>query len=185
MFICIGLLGYFNLIKENFEEVTYNSNKLELLLCIRNFSIAWSYLMIFFAYISSSNKFIYFLVFGYPLVILLSVILKNSFDSNKYLGYSPSSKDANEYLKKLFFFIRLVRDKLQSQKSNNINGMSDVLLKGYIILHENNCIDEDCPLKSYLTTNNDNIQRMCLLNYINNIFSAGLRYYPSSYRIKI
>ena len=185
MFICIGLLGYFNLIKENFEEVTYNSNKLELLLCIRNFSIAWSYLMIFFAYISSSNKFIYFLVFGYPLVIILSVILKNSFDSNKYLGYSPSSKDANEYLNKLFFFIRLVRDKLQSQKSNNINGMSDVLLKGYIILHENNCIDEDCPLKSYLTTNNDNIQRMCLLNYINNIFSTGLKYYPTSHRIKI
>ncbi len=185
LFICIGLLGYLKLIKDNFEEITYNSNKLEFLLCIRNFSIAWAYLMLLLAYISSSNKFIYFLLFGYPLVIILSVILKNSFDSNKYIGYSPSSKDANEYLRKLFFFIRLVRDKIKSQKSNNVNGMSDVLLKGYIMLHENNCIDEDCPLKSYLTTNNDNIQRMCLLNYINNIFSAGLRYYPSSYRIKI
>ncbi len=185
IFIVIGLLGYLKLIKENFEEITYNSTKLELLLCIRNCSILWAYLMLFLAFISSSNKFVYFLVFGYPLIIILTVTLKNSFDSNKFLGYSPSSKDSNEFLRKLFFFIRLVRDKIKSQKSNIINGMSDVLLKGYIILHENNCIDEDCPLKSYLTTNNENIQRMCLLNYINNIFSKGLRYYPSSYRIKI
>ena len=63
--------------------------------------------------------------------------------------------------------------------------MSDVLLKGYISLHEENCIDEDCPLKNYLSSNNENIQRMCLLNYINNYFSTGLRYYPTSHRIKI
>ena len=94
--------------------------------------------MIFLSSISDSNKFIYFLVFGYPLVILLSVILKNSFDSNKYIGYSPSAKDANEFLQKLFFFIRLTRDKINSQKSNVLNGMSDVLLKGYISLHEEN-----------------------------------------------
>ena len=185
MIICIGLIGYLKLIKENFEEITYNSSQLELLLCIRNCSIAWAFLMIFLSSISDSNKFIYFLVFGYPLVILLSVILKNSFDSNKYIGYSPSAKDANEFLQKLFFFIRLTRDKINSQKSNVLNGMSDVLLKGYISLHEENCIDEDCPLKSYLLSNNENVQRMCLLNYINNLFSTGLRYYPTSHRIII
>ena len=185
MIICVGLLGYFKLLKENFEEITYNSHQLELLLCIRNCSISWAYLMIFLAYISKSNKFIYFLLFGYPLVILLSIILKNYFDSNKYIGYSPSAKDANEYLQKLFFFIRLARDKIQSQKTNSLNGMSDILLKGYISLHEENCIDEDCPLKTYITTSNENIQRMCLLNFINNNFSTGLRYYPTSHRIKI
>ncbi len=185
MIICGALIGYFKLIKENFEEITYNSSQLELLICIRNCSITWSYLMVFLSYISKSDKFIYFLVFGYPLVILLSIILKNFFDSNKYIGYSPSSKDANEYLQKLFFFLKLARDKINSQKSNSINGMSDVLLKGYISLHEESCIDEDCPLKNYLSSNNENIQRMCLLNYINNYFSTGLRYYPTSHRIKI
>ena len=48
--------------------------------------------------------------------------------------------------------------------------MSDVLLKGYISLHEENCIDEDFLLNSYLLSNNENVQRMCLLNYINNIY---------------
>ena len=111
MIICGALIGYFKLIKENFEEITYNSSQLELLICIRNCSITWSYLMVFLSYISKSDKFIYFLVFGYPLVILLSIILKNFFDSNKYIGYSPSSKDANEYLQKLFFFLKLAKIK--------------------------------------------------------------------------
>ena len=47
MIICGALIGYFKLIKENFEEITYNSSQLELLICIRNCSIISSYLMVF------------------------------------------------------------------------------------------------------------------------------------------
>ena len=52
------------------------------------------------------------------------------------------------------------------------NLKNDIILKGLINNHEESCIDEDCPLKKFIeNSGNYNVQKLCLLNYMNNYFS--------------
>ena len=67
-----------------------------------------------------------------------------------------------------------------------VNQKNDILLKGLINQHEEQCIDEDCPLKKFLeNSGNYNIQKLCLLNYMNNYFTFGIKQFPESRELLI
>ena len=58
---------------------------------------------------------------------------------------------------------------------------SQILLKGAISIHEESCVDEDCPLKKFLENeNNFPIQKTSLLHYMNNYFNIGIKKFPNS-----
>ena len=61
------------------------------------------------------------------------------------------------------------------------NQKNDILLKGLITNHEESCIDEDCPLKKFIeNSGNYNVQKLCLLKYMNNFFNLGIKQFPES-----
>ena len=67
-----------------------------------------------------------------------------------------------------------------------MNQKNDILLKGLIYQHEENCVDDDCPMKKFLeNSGNYNIQKLCLLNYMNNYFTFGIKQFPESRELLI
>lgn len=94
--------------------------------------------------------------------------------------------DANEILDKLKYFKQLIESFLsrnkssKSMKSNNMK-KNEILLKGYVTIHEESCINDECPLKKFLeNSGNFNVQKIALLHYINSMFNEGIKKFPNS-----
>lgn len=94
--------------------------------------------------------------------------------------------DANEILDKLKYFKQLIESFLlrnkssKSLKSNNLK-KNEILLKGYITIHEESCVNEECPLKKFLdNSGNFNVQKISLLHYMNMMFNEGIKKFPNS-----
>jgi len=52
----------------------------------------------------------------------------------------------------------------------------DILLKGYIEVEEETCLNEDCPLRRFNDNkSNYNIQKLCLLSYMNLLFTDAIK----------
>ena len=168
-----------------YNESTYNNNKLEIAIIIKNILIIWTYfiLMISKIFINTINGFIYFLVLGCPIVIYLSLIIhkEKNFPSIKFLGNSNNIK---EYIKIAKINIKLINSFIEkNQNLRNGNEIEElrnaILLKGRIKIHNIMCCNKDCPLTKFLDNEgNFNIQKQCLLNYMNNYFNLGLKMYP-------
>lgn len=85
--VIMVLIALFNL-KRGFENPTYNNYVLECILSIRNASFFWTFIVLLIAKIAEDSKIngmIYLLLFGYPLIITVSVILpkkKSKFHDN-------------------------------------------------------------------------------------------------------
>lgn len=57
----------------------------------------------------------------------------------------------------------------------------DILLKGYIAVEEETCLNEECPLKRFNENKtNYNVQKLCLLNYMNILFTDAIKKFPNS-----
>ena len=176
------------LLKKGYENPTYSNYVLECVLSIRNASLTWTFLVLFIGKLaehSRINGMIYLLVFGYPLIIAISVIYYRK-KSQKFMITSSNFNDIHEFVNRMKYLIKLIDSFLSKNKSGKANkGNSgkkeEILLKGTISIHEENCVTEECPLKKFEeNANNFAIQKTCLLHYMNNLFTEGIKKFPNS-----
>ena len=60
-------------------------------------------------------------------------------------------------------------------KENDLK-KNDILLKGYIALEEETCLNEECPLKRFNENKmNYNVQKLSLLSYMNILFTDAIK----------
>jgi hypothetical protein len=73
------------------------------------------------------------------------------------------------------------RNENEDKEQRNI-----ILLKGNIKIHNIICSDKDCPLTKFMNNEgNFNVQKQCLLNYMNIYFNKGLKKFPNNVQIII
>ena len=171
-----------------YNESTYNSTKLEMIINMRNLLIFWAYFVLSISKIFENviaNGFIYLLIFGAPIIIYLSIIIYKEKDIGNI--FQGNIKNINEYVKKAKFNIKLINSFIK--RNNNIRngneneGQRDlILLRGNIKVHNKGCTNKDCPLVKFMNNEgNFNVQKQCLLNYMNNFFNKGLKLYPNNF----
>ena len=171
-----------------YNESTYNSTKLEMIINMRNLLIFWAYFVLSISKIFENviaNGFIYLLIFGAPIIIYLSIIIYKEKDIGNI--FQGNIKNINEYVKKAKFNITLINSFIK--RNNNIRngneneGQRDlILLRGNIKVHNKGCTNKDCPLVKFMNNEgNFNVQKQCLLNYMNNFFNKGLKLYPNNF----
>ena len=136
-----------------------------------------------------ADGFIYLLIFGYPIIIILSVVIyKNKDYKNTNIR---KIQRLNDYIRKAKFNIKLI-DYFFEKNKNMKNGnetdeeLNLILLNGNIKLHNMSCTNEDCPLTKFVNNEgNFNVQKQCLLNYMNIFFNHGLKLYPRNFELLI
>ena len=172
-------------------NLTYNNNTIEALINIKNLMILYTNCVLLMTKIFqnvTANGFIYFLIFGYPLIIYLSIIISNE----KYyivISNINNFKTINDFIAKAKFIIKLVNSFLE--RNQNIRHNYEIernitLLKGNIKYHNLFCTDNDCPLTKFISNEgNINVQSQCLLNYINRFFIKGIKMFPNNFNILI
>ena len=70
--------------------------------------------------------------------------------------------------------------------NDNSNIKNDILLKGFVQIHSESCLREDCPLTKFKNCkNNYNYQKQCLLNYMSNFFYTAIKKFPSNQLIRL
>jgi hypothetical protein len=175
-------------LKRAYENPTYNNNLLECIISIRNAAVFWTYLVLLFSKVLETTTFngqIFLLAMGYPLIVVFSIIYYKK-KSENFLITNSNFNDANEYLIKLKYLKILIESFLTKNKSSKSNKSSslkkdEILLKGYITIHEETCTIEDCPLKKFLEDNgNFSLQKVSLLHYMNQMFNEGIKKFPNS-----
>ena len=189
-YISLAILLFISIVNlfSCYNKETYNNAKLEYFIFIKNSNILFTYFVLLFCKLFKNiipSGFFYLLVFGYPIIIYLSIVIKREKNlSNIY--FSGNIKSLNEYIMKAQFDMKLIDSFLERNRNMRIGNENDgqrslILLKGNIKLHILVCTSKECPLKRFfLNEGNFNAQRQCLLNYMNLFFSKGLRKYPNN-----
>ena len=93
-----------------YNEPTYNNDKLEAFLIIRSSSIIWTNFVLLISILFKNfiaNGFIYLLLFGYPIEILLAFSIFKNKDFN-IMNLSVKIQNFDGYLKKVRFMIKLI-----------------------------------------------------------------------------
>ena len=176
---------------EEFKYNSYNNNRIEIFVNLRNSLVLWTYFMLLIAKFfqgTQINGIIYIFCFGIPIVIICFVLLVNENKSN--LDYNIMNyNNTKEYLIKVRNLIKLVTSFIKNSKNTRfgaevINQKEDILLKGIIKIHSLECIKEDCPLTKFMENNgNYNIQKQCILNYMTIYFNLGMKRFPFSSKL--
>ena len=176
-----------------FNNKTYNNSRLELFINIKNLTIIWTYFVLLVSKIQMNyiaNGLIYLLLFGCPIIIILSIVIYK--DKDYKLSYlSVKRYNAKEYIKKAKYIIKLIdsyleriinmRSENEEERERNI-----IILKGNINLHNKICTNKDCPLTKFNNNEgNYNVQKQCLLNYMNIFFNQGLKRFPDDFDLLI
>jgi len=171
-----------------FKESTYNNNSLEYIITIKNSMIFWTYFVLLFSKLFEKiipSGFLYLLLFGYPIVIYLSIVLyREKFLNNVY--FSGNMRSIKDYIRKAKFNMNLIDYFIERNRNIRIGNENEgqrslILLKGNVRLHNIVCTEKECSLKRFLhNEGNFNIQRQCLLNHMNNFFNKGLKKYPNN-----
>ena len=175
------------------EERSYNNSKLEIALNMRNLLAIWTNFILLVSKIFQNyvaNGFIYLLAFGCPIIILLAIIIYRETDTigTKLIG---NSHTINEYIAKAKVNIKLINAFIE--RNNNLRNGSEndgqkdlIILRGNIKAHYIHCTEKDCPLTKFVNNEgNFNVQKQCLLNYMNVFFNRGLKLYPNSFYLMI
>ena len=186
------LLSLYNFVSQ-YSEPTYNNFILEIFVKVRNSAVFWTYLVLFFGklfYESPINGCIYLLLFGYPLIMYFSFIYYKKIEGD--FNYTAANfNNIKDYMEKTKYMAGLIESFIDSGRGLRYgreveNQKNDIILKGLINNHEESCINEDCPLKKFIeNSGNYNVQKLCLLNYMNNCFSLGIKQFPESRQLLI
>ena len=92
-----------------YNDSTYNNGKLEIIINIKNFLIIWTFFVLLFSKIfetTIADGFIYLLIFGYPIIIILALaVYKNKDYKNSNIR---KMKRLNDYVRKAKFNIKLI-----------------------------------------------------------------------------
>ncbi len=161
-----------------------------------NFNLFLSRLLLQFKF---QGAFFIFLI-GLPLIILSVVLIKSSKESimKQDIQFLTKPEEIGEMMD---CFLSLIDNKIESR-------VDEIILKGYIISHEPNCLFVDCPLKNvkrmmdsqYVITNenkrhnsrgsnhsfsiNSEIHHELLL-YVNKVYVLGLLKFPKCSSLRI
>ena len=189
--ICL-FLSLYNFVSQ-YSDPTYNNFILEIFVNVRNSAVFWTYLVLFFAKLffnTSINGCVYLLLFGYPIMMYFSFIYYKKIEGD--FNYTAANfNNIKDFMEKTRYIAGLIESFIDSGKGLRYgreveNQKNDILLKGLINNHEESCIDEDCPLKKFIeNSGNYNVQKLCLLNYMNNYFSLGIKQFPESRQLLI
>ena len=171
-----------------FNEPTYSNSKLEAFITIKNIIIFWAYFVLVISKLFKNyvaNGSIYLLLFCFPIIIFFSILISKERHIN-YKYIFNNYNNVNDYIKKAKYIIELVDSFIEMNNNNLRNGGQSqsqeklILLEGNIKIHNNICDDKDCPLTKYAKNEgNFNIQRQCLLNYMNIFFNKALKKFPN------
>ena len=191
--IIILLFLFLFLSLHQLKSPVYNVDTLEILLNLRNYLILWTYFMLLVAKLCENteiNGIIYLLVFGYPIIIFISIITYKVMETE--FDYTNSSfNNITTCVAKARFLIGLVNSYLDESKNNmkyneGKNQKYDILLKGFIKLHTESCLKEDCPLTKFMKNDgNYNVQKQCLLNYMSIFFNNAMKKFPYNKILKL
>ena len=190
--VILLLISLFSLINEYTNE-TYNNGLLEKMLNVRNITVFWTYFVLLFSKFFENTNIdgaIYLLLFGYPVLIFLAII-QFQVNESKFSYIQDNITDVNRYIYQTKYFIKLIDSFLINNKNlkygNELeNNKNDILIRGIIKTHIKSCVNEDCPLIKFMQNQgNYNIQKQCLLNYMNIHFNNGIKAFPTNSKIKI
>ena len=183
----ISIIIFFNY----YNNQTYNNNTLEIILTMKNLIVLWIYFVLFLSKLFQNfiaNGFLYLFIFGCPIVIILSFILNREKDFDSFhLG--GNINNLNEYINKIKSNCKLIdsfidRNRNARNDNENVGQRNIILLKGNIKIHNIICSDKDCPLTKFMNNEgNFNVQKQCLLNFMNIIFNKGLKMFPNNIQI--
>jgi len=191
--IAILLISSILLVYKEFNENNYNINKLELFLNIRNILMLWTFFMLFISQLcleTKVNNLIFLLLFGYP-IIIFSCIMFLKENQTKINFNNSSFNNINACLTKVKFLIRLINSFFNDNKNNlkfneNGNQKEDILLKGFVKIHTETCLKEDCPLTKFIkSTGNSKAQKQSLLNYMTNFFNTSIKKFPTNVMLRL
>lgn len=171
----------------SYENHIYNSYILNTLVNFRNLSVLWTFISLLLTKVVKCGIFtngIYFNAIGYPLMIFISIFISRP---NILIEIGSLSKinDEVDFLIKIRSLNEIISNVLCTSKQNPLRTKSDIILKGYISIHESTCINEDCPLKAYEETTSESTRRSCLLNYMNLLYGEGIKKFYNSRMIMI
>jgi len=176
-----------------YNNQTYNNNILEIIITMKNLITLWIYFVLFLSKIFQNfiaNGFIYLFIFGCPIIVILSFIINREKDFDSFhLG--GDINNFNEYINKMKHNSKLInsfinRNKNARNENEDKEQRNIILLKGNIKIHNMICSDKDCPLTKFMNNEgNYNIQKQCLLNYMNIYFNKGLKMFPKNVQIII
>ena len=175
-----------------FNEPTYNNSKLEVFITIRNLIIIWAYFVLLLSKLLKNyieNGLIYLLLFCIPIIVFFSILISKEKYSKSSLLFN-SNYNINDYIKKAKYNIELIDSFIEMNNNNVRNGSESlsqrnlILLEGNIKIHNEMCDNKDCPLTKYVKNEgNFNIQRQCLLNYMNIFFNKALKKFPNDVQL--
>ena len=183
--ISILLIFSFFIIIREYKNPTYNSLLLEMIINIRNSLFLWTFSMLFIAKLceqTEMNNLIYLVFIGYPIIIYISIIITKEYD-DKFDFKNTTLNNIKICLSKTRILIKLINSFLDKNNYNlkyiEYQNKDDILLKGMIKIHTERCLDEECSLKKFLMNDgNFNIQKQCLLNYMNIFFNKAMKNFP-------
>ena len=176
-----------------YNNSTYNNDKLEIIINIKNYLIIWTFFVLLFSKLfetTIADGFIFLLIFGYPIAIILAFIIYKNKDYKNF-NISRKMQKLNDYIRKAKFNIKLIDYFFEKNKNMKNGNETDeelylILLNGNIKLHNNSCTNKDCPLTKFINNEgNYNVQKQCLLNYMNIFFNNGLKLYPRNFELLI
>ena len=190
--IVVMLLGSFIVFKSTLSNPTYNSNVLQCMLVIKSCIVFYTYLILMLGQLlvsSSFNGIIYFLPLGYILLSFMSIFLYK-YSKKNFVEAKTNFKNEDEFLNRINYFKQLIDDFIQQNrtriKNNDYNNYKrkEIVIRGQISLHEENCLDEECPLKKFLENQgNFPVQRTSLLQYANILYVQAIKQFPDSQAI--
>ena len=181
--IVILLILSIFLLYEEIKSPIYNESSLELIVNIRNILIVWTFFVLLVAklcFYTKINNLIYLLIFGYP-IIIFSYIMFYKAHENTFNYTNHKFNNINSCLSQTLFLIKLIDSFIDNNNNNikykeNTNSKSDILLKGFIKIHSEKCLKEDCPLTKFIKNEgNFIVQKQCLLNYMSIYFNKVIK----------
>ena len=138
------------------------------MLVIKSCIVFYTYLILMLGQLLASTSFnglIYFLPIGYILLSFMSVFLYKLSKKN-FVEAKTNFKNEDEFLSRINYFKSIIDDFIQQNRSriknNDYNNYKrkEIVIRGQIALHEENCLDEECPLKKFLENQgNFSVQR--------------------------
>ena len=178
------LLSFFILIKE-IKNPSYNSCFLESTINVRNFISLWTFLMLLTAKIFMTDNLIYLVFIGYPIIIFTSIMFTKEYENDFNFKTSNNFHNIKSCISKTRILIKLIDSFLNKNNYNQKYGKycnkEDIVLKGMIKIHTENCLTEDCPLKKFIKNyGNFNVQKQCLLNYMTIYFNRVMKNFPDN-----
>ena len=163
----------------NFKYPRYNENLLNYIHKFCSLTVFWASFVLLIGKIFISSSFngclgLFFVT--EPILFLLIFYEKRNYEL--ILSTIKDEHSLYEILQQIKIFIKIVENK-------DLNRNYKVILKGYIVLYEEHCFIQDCPLKKYLISlQNGNDIIGFLYQHVELLFQNCLKKFPTSTEVR-